>query len=134
MKTLKILPILLMFVLQSCDIYLIDTDQPKTPKCDIVSLVKVNGSYSTPPKFRIMIENYIDNSIAYDIACEIEMRVGNVLVDRAYADFGNLQGDESAVGEAYVPNLISHSNYTNATLILSWYDNDGFYFEKIYYY
>jgi hypothetical protein len=133
MKTLKILPILLMFVLQSCDIYVID-DHPKTPKCDVVSMVKVNGNYSTPPKFRVMIENYIDNSVAHDIAIEIEMRVGNLVVDRAYVDFGNLYGEETAVGEAYIYNLVSHAGYSTATLTLSWFDDDGYYFEKVYNY
>ncbi len=121
-------------LLQSCEIYIVDNELPQIPKCEIVSMVKVNGNYSTPPKFRIVIENYVKNSIAYDIACEIEMRVGNLVVDRAYADFGKLFGAESAVGEAYIPNLVSHSYYTEVTLTLSWFDDNGNYFEKVYYY
>jgi len=138
MKTIRLvqllIPIIFLFIFQGCIVIVDDEPLVSKPDCDIVSLVKVNGDDSNYSKFRIKIANISMDSKAFNINCDIKMKVGNIIVDRSSEEFGDLYYRESVIGDVIIYNIYDHSDYSYAEVTISWEDEYGNIYEKDYVY
>lgn len=138
MKTIKnlklIIPLIFLFIAQGCILVVDDEPLRSSPECEIISLVKVNGDAVNYSKFRLKIVNNSIGSTAYQVNCSIKMKIGSIVVDRSTEQFGDIYYRESLVGDVYIYNLYDHSDYNYAEVTLSWEDEFGHYYEKVYVY
>ena len=129
-----IIPVFFLFVAQSCILVVDDDPIAPRPDCDIVSLTKVNGDATTYSKFRIKIANISPDSKAFQVHCSIKMKIGSTIVDRTSEEFGDLYYRESVMGDVYIYNLYDHTDYDYAEITLSWEDEFGNVYDKVYRY
>lgn len=138
MKTIKsfriLIPLILLFITQGCILIVDDDPLVSKPNCDIVSLVKINGDDYNFSKFRIQVANNSEGSTAYHVNCSIKMKVGSAIVDRSSEEFGIVYYRESVVGDVIIYNIYDHSDYTFAEVTLSWEDEYGNFYDKVYIY
>ncbi len=96
------------------------------PVCNIVNTQKIDASFPNFAKIRMTVKNTGD-ATAYDVACNIELKSGDTIVDEGSIYFGTLASHESFTQEAWFSDIQSHSEYANAEYSLYWFDSQGDY-------
>jgi hypothetical protein len=121
----KFLTVIFILSITGCDII----SPQKKPNCEIVKIEKRDAKFPDPAEFIVTVKNNGDADASY-IQCQIELKNENTIVDRGYAFLGPLNPGESETEEASFTKITSHNQYQYYDLVLSWYDDDGGYYQK----
>ncbi len=126
MKTTALLPssLLMLFLASGCNLEdLLETPEPEIPTADciITDITTVDGDGIHFAKVIMTAQNRSYETTAYNVSCEVKLKNGNTILERATIFFGDLEPGESAIAEAWLTKIVAHSDYERMEYSLGWF-------------
>ena len=129
MKTDKIFLVLMSFVVFTSCIIVDDDVFYNPPECKVISSTGVRLSPYGGAEMSFTIRNTGSGSAAYDVNVQVWLKDGGYVVDEGIAFIYELEAWETRTITVYFDYIECDCDYNRIESKLSWYDQDGYYYD-----